>query len=57
MAMTREDKLEDEVSKLAILMSTKRTKGFFYHWNVTQEISNYDFTTFPRTQMKTVLKN
>ena len=43
-------------SASSLLMSTTRKKGF-YHWNVTQEISTYDFTTFPRTQMRTVLKN
>ena len=43
-------------SASSLLISTKRTKGF-YHWNVTQEILTYDFTTFHRTQMRTVLNN
>ena len=43
-------------SASSLLISTKRTKGF-YHWNVTQEILTYDFTTLPRTQMRTVLNN
>ena len=52
-AMTRVDKYNWRMrSASSLLMSTKRTKGF-YHWNVTQEISTYDFTTSPRTQMST----